>query len=137
MLNIISLLLSVSLQRPSVGRDLRRSLLQPADAAVCPEQTVRLRLRRYSHPSSSQFIPVHPSSPQFTPVHPVVCSHWSGASDRTPSYLIFVPVLKEAGWIQCLCVWGFSCGRLRSDNPSSHWGTATIWLLLYFGGLLK
>lgn len=43
-------ILSVSLQRSSVGRDVRRSVLQPADAAVCQEQTVRLRLRRYSQP---------------------------------------------------------------------------------------
>lgn len=45
----------VSLQRASVGRDVRGSVLQPVDPDVRPEQTVRLRLRRYSHTAALSF----------------------------------------------------------------------------------
>ncbi len=42
----------MSLQWSSVGGDVCRSVLQPVDSAVCQEQTVCVRLRRYSEPSS-------------------------------------------------------------------------------------
>lgn len=93
---------------------------------------------------SPQFTPVHPSSPQFTPVHPVVCSHWSGAPDRAPSYLIFVTVFKEAGWIRCFSVfrvspvdcWGLIIPPLTGEQQQfgfcyilgDYWSEMKCWL---------
>lgn len=106
-----------SLQWSSVGRDVRRSVLQPVDSAVCEEQTLRLRLRRYAQP-----LPVEP-------LHPTVLHAASLQTEHHCTW--FFSCVFVSGGVDL----GFSSGWLRFGNP--HWGTGTIWILLYFGGLLK
>lgn len=95
--------LSVSPQWPSAGRDLRRSLLQPADSTVRPEQTVRLRLRRYIHTLRAA------SQPMFQ-------CFWK----------------RRVGFSDFSVFWVSSCGLLRFDNPvhsgeQQHLGFCFIW----------
>lgn len=98
----------VSLQRSSVGRDVRRSVLQPVNSAVRQEQTILLRLRRYAPPCLSQWT-------QFIPLSALT----GVVMLEAPSHLVFFGVfLKRRRGFSVFCVFlGFSSGLLRSDNP--------------------
>lgn len=87
----------VSLQRSSVGGNVRRLVLQPVDSAVCEEQALRLRLRRYSEPSSC--VCVKCVCVWVLSVCDVTCSSSSHRSSYLTLPLCSVQCFWRGGWI--------------------------------------